>query len=162
MKISKLLSLIEDLNLNGTIKILNQGKAIGSMSFLNKDISIYLNDPDTIFSLLKNFFPGQFSKNEEMTKNKLLKAKLNNISGMLTSFNVKVTIFQNNNEVLSIGKDVNSVLLNALGIKNVRIRNMARLLNLYSVYKKGASPLKEMELNVKDLNAIIKIQARLT
>ena len=146
------------MNLNGTVEILNQDKIIGRITFLNKDISIHLNDASTIFSLFKNFFPDHRNKSKETTKNKLPKTELNNISNLLISLNIKVTIFQDDNEILSIGRGVDSVLLSALGIKNVKIRNMTKLLNLYFLYKNGALSLKEVELKIKDLNGIIKLQ----
>ena len=146
------------MNLNGTVEVLNQDKIIGRIIFSNKDISIHLNDASTIFSLFKNFFPGQYNENRETTKNKLPKTELNNISNLLISLNIKVTVFQDDNEILSIGRDVDSVVLRALGIKNVKIRNMAKLLNLYFLYKNGVLPLKEVELRIKDLNGVIKLQ----
>lgn len=156
MKINELLSLVKDIDLNGTVEILSQDKTIGKISFLNKDILIYLNDAGAVFSLFKNFF--QISpKSRKTTEDKLPRNALNNISNMFTSFGIKVTVFQNNNEILSIGRGVNSVLLGIMGIKNVKIKNMAEILNLYAAYKKGALPLKEIELNIKDLNAVIKI-----
>ena len=156
--------MIKDTNFTGKIEILKQSEMVGSIDFLNKDISVHLKDSSSIISLFKEIimYQANESKNLKIPQTNRLfkesKGKLNDISDMISKLGIKISIFQDDIEIAIIGKRANSVLLSALGIRNITIKDMGKVMRLYSLYThKIAEPLEEIELKVKDFSGTVKM-----